>query len=80
LDEEEEDEEIPLDYGLGQDIRDLEEMPIFGKSREVTLDVPVNCKGTFLDQEGIHGVGQRHTELQSRNCSPSNAKLLDSDT
>jgi hypothetical protein len=32
LDEDEEDEEIPLDYGLGQDIRDLEEMPIFGKA------------------------------------------------
>jgi hypothetical protein len=77
---EEEEEEIPLDYGLCQDIGDLEEMPIFGKSRDATLNGPMDCEGTFLEQEEIHAVGQRHTELQSRNCSPSDAKMLDSDT
>jgi hypothetical protein len=60
----EEEEEIPLYYELCQDIGDLKEMSIFRKSREVAFDVPVDCKGTFLEQEEIHGVGQRHAELQ----------------
>ncbi|KAK3161977.1 hypothetical protein QOZ80_1BG0083770 [Eleusine coracana subsp. coracana] len=75
-------EEISFDDTLSQDIGDLEEMPIFGegRQREVTLAVPVDCRGTFMEQEEILGVDQGHAELRSQRCSFSDANLLDSDT
>jgi hypothetical protein len=73
---EEDEEDISMDYGLSQDIGDLEEMPMFGEGRGVTLDIPRDCKGGFLEQEEIHETGQGHTELQSQSLSAAYAKRL----